>query len=138
MFKDVRDVLDENAAGWKLTAWNSVRMCVEYAMKPRNLIFMDGSYKYFSDDKNARSYKEHAMNELACETFTKLRVYFSEQRPTWDEEMWLSRYNEFMEELNSDFNQGLEDVKLHYFIYMRNENRIMILYSADYDFFQEG
>ena len=43
-----------------------------------------------------------------------------------------------MEELNSDFNEGLEDVKLHYFIYLRSEHRIMILYSADYDFFQEG
>ena len=78
---------------------------------------MDGGYKYFAEDKNTRSFIERAMSDLACETFSKFRVYFSEQRPLWDEEKWLTRYDEFMEELNSDFNEGLEDVKLHYFIY---------------------
>lgn len=138
MLRNVRDILNENAVGFKLTAWNSVRMCVEYAMKPHNLIYMDGGYKYFAEDKNTRSFIERAMSDLACETFSKFRVYFSEQRPLWAEEKWLTRYDEFMEELNSDFNEGLEDVKLHYFIYLRSEHRIMILYSADYDFFQEG
>ena len=98
---------------------------------------MDGGYKYFAEDKNTRSFIEHAMSELACETFSKFRVYFSEQRPLWKEEKWLSRYDEFMNELNSEFNEGLDDVKLHYFVYLRSEHRIMILYSADYDFFQE-
>lgn len=137
MYKNVREVLNEDALGWKLCSWNSVRLCVEYAMKPHNLIYMDGSYKYFPDDKNTRSFIEHVMNELACELFSKFRVYFSEQRPLWDEEKWLTRYDEFMEELNSDFNEGLEGVKLHYFVYLRSERRVMILYSADYDFFQE-
>lgn len=134
---NVRDVLNEEALGWKLSSWNSVRLCVEYAMKPHNLIYMDGSYKYFPEG-NTRKFIERCMNELACEPFSKFRVYFSEQRPLWDEEKWLTRYDKFMEELNSEFNEGLEDIKLHYFIYLRAENRIMILYSADYDFFQEG
>ena len=44
MLRNVRDILNENAVGFKLTAWNSVRMCVEYAMKPHNLIYMDGGF----------------------------------------------------------------------------------------------
>ncbi len=51
-------------------------MCVEYAMKPHNLIYMDGGYKYFAEDKNTRSFIERAMSDLACETFSKFRVYF--------------------------------------------------------------
>lgn len=80
MLRNVRDILNENAVGFKLTAWNSVRMCVEYAMKPHNLIYMDGGYKYFPDDKNTRSFIERAMSDLACETFSKFRVYLDHPR----------------------------------------------------------
>ena len=68
--------------------------------------------------------------------FDGLRVYYSKVDPTKTEEDWKDFYYETADAMFTGTNQFLH-MRLFYFVYIPNESRVMIIYSAPFDFFDD-
>ena len=112
-------MIDHNAQGWRLNTWKEVKEVIVEAMQKGNMFISEADVNnyYFSDTDG-------------------LRVYYSKVDPTKTEEDWKDFYYETADAMFTGTNQFLH-MRLFYFVYIPNESRVMIIYSAPFDFFDD-
>ena len=86
--------------------------------------------------KITQAQTETAISYMEQQIFDGLRVYYSKVDPTKTEEDWKDFYYETADAMFTGTNQFLH-MRLFYFVYIPNESRVMIIYSAPFDFFDD-
>lgn len=92
--------------------------------------------EYSDTDRLAQAQTETAISYMEQQIFDGLRVYYSKVDPTKTEEDWKDFYYETADAMFTGTNQFLH-MRLFYFVYIPNESRVMIIYSAPFDFFDD-
>ncbi|MCG4662777.1 MULTISPECIES: hypothetical protein [Bacillota] len=132
-------MIDHNAQGWRLNTWKEVKEVIVEAMQKGNMFISEADVNnyYFSDtDRLAQAQTETAISYMEQQIFDGLRVYYSKVDPTKTEENWKDFYYETADAMFTGTNQFLH-MRLFYFVYIPNESRVMIIYSAPFDFFDD-
>lgn len=132
-------MIDHNAQGWRLNTWKEVKEVIVEAMQKGNMFISEADVNnyYFSDtDRLAQAQTETAISYMEQQIFDGLRVYYSKVDPTKTEEDWKDFYYETADAMFTGTNQFLH-MRLFYFVYIPNESRVMIIYSAPFDFFDD-
>ena len=117
-------MIDHNAQGWRLNTWKEVKEVIVEAMQKGNMFISEADVNnyYFSDtDRLAQAQTETAISYID---------------PTKTEEDWKDFYYETADAMFTGTNQFLH-MRLFYFVYIPNESRVMIIYSAPFDFFDD-
>lgn len=133
-------MLDHNSQGWRMNTWKEVKAVITEAMQKGNMFITEAdvnNYYYSDTDEMAEAQTETAIHYMEAQVFDKMRVYYSKVDPTKTEEDWRDYYFEIADTMFTGTNQYLH-MRLFYFVYMPKESRVMVIYSAPFDFFDEN
>lgn len=130
-------MIDHNAQGWRLNTWKEVKEVIVEAMQKGNMFISEADVNnyYFSDtDRLAQAQTRAAISYMEQQIFDGLVCLKVD--PTKTEEDWKDFYYEGNRCHVTGTNQFLH-MRLFYFVYIPNESRVMIIYSAPFDFFDD-
>lgn len=130
--------MENSSQSWRLTTWSEVKEIVTKAMQKDNMFITEEDDNYYSSDTEeiAQSQIATAIQYMEEQEFAELRVYYTEVDPKKTEEDWKDFYYETADKMFTGTNQYLH-MRIFYFVYIPSESRVMIIYSAPFDFFDE-